>query len=623
MGSPAEDARLVIERITVSGKGWFEGADAPFSEKLTSILGAKGTGKTTLLLFLAFVLEVPLTPKQLMTVKHNLGGGRVEVWVKVAHGTRYVLARALNARASVYNERHEPLKITVAGNDLFAVDFYSHDQVGSIADEPAEQLALLDRLAGEPMRALQAELGETRKALLEREGALLAMHGTKEQLENMAAEAAEISRELSAMAPKDGSAREEVQRAHGDRILRDREQRAVASADAAIAATRAALRAVVEGARAKLGSCIDADLLAGPNGAVLRPLESRLQSAADGIERAATAASGLLDDAAKSVVEQRDALTLAHAKQEHEHGLLMAKQNEESTTAARRIQLSARFAEVMTAPANLQLKAKEWGSAKAGHAALAMTYAESRARRSKLRWDTKEALAPRLHGDVRVFLKEDGSRAAYEQAIAEGLKDHVANHVKLGKKLAELPTEVLAALVEARDSEELHARAGVTQDTAAGILAGLGRLPHLLAIQSAEVDDLAEVQLAEGTAEDRTWKSSKEFSHGERVTAALPIVMFESNRPLIIDQPEDDLDNQYVYERVVQNGILTAKHLRQMIFATHSANVAVNGASEHQLVVTKAKKQGHVTLAKTLEAALKLLEGGKEALLARLRAYGL
>jgi len=132
---------------------------------------------------------------------------------------------------------------------------------------------------------------------------------------------------------------------------------------------------------------------------------------------------------------------------------------------------------------------------------------------------------------------------------------------------------------------------------------------------TAPIDDLAEVQLDQG---DDEWKSSREFSHGERVTAVLPIVMFESTRPLIIDQPEDDLDNQ-----VVQKGILVAKHLRQMIFATHSANVAVNGASEHQLVVRKAQKKGHVTLAKTLEDALKLLEGGKDGLLARLRAYGL
>jgi len=137
---------------------------------------------------------------------------------------------------------------------------------------------------------------------------------------------------------------------------------------------------------------------------------------------------------------------------------------------------------------------------------------------------------------------------------------------------------------------------------------------------TAPIDDLAEVQLDQG---DDEWKSSREFSHGERVTAVLPIVMFESTRPLIIDQPEDDLDNQYVYDRVVQKGILVAKHLRQMIFATHSANVAVNGASEHQLVVRKAQKKGHVTLAKTLEDALKLLEGGKDGLLARLRAYGL
>jgi hypothetical protein len=179
--------RLVLERITVIGKGWFERLDVSFSEKLTSLLGAKGTGKTTLLLFVAYVLEVDLGAKEMSTIKNNLGAGRIELVVKVAHGTRYILARSWNARTSVYNERHEPLKITVAGNDLFAVDFYSHDQVGSIADLPAEQLALLDRLAGAPMRAIEGEYAAAKKELAEREASLLAMETEKTRLDNLAA----------------------------------------------------------------------------------------------------------------------------------------------------------------------------------------------------------------------------------------------------------------------------------------------------------------------------------------------------------------------------------------------------------------------------------------------------
>ena len=620
MAHDKDPSRFALERICISGKGWFEGADVPLSGKLTSVLGAKGTGKTTLLLLIAFVLEVPLTPKQLATVKHNLGGGRVELWVTVSTAARYILARAVSGRTAVYNERHEPVKITVAGNDLFAVDFYSHDQVGTIADDPDAQLELIDRIAGASMRDVQKELEETRKSLLERQAELLVMHAEKEALENMAAEAADIGRTLAEMAPKDAAQKDEIERARQHRILRDREVRAIAAAGAALAATKQALAATVSGARASLSACIDADLLQGPNGDVLRALEARLARAADGIEQAATAAAGLLDDAARAVDEQSETLTLAHAKQEHEYALLSAMQNEARDTAQRRIQLSERYAQVMTAPAHLADKSRKHGAAKTAHIALAARYAELRAARSKLRWETARALAARLHGDVRVHLREDGDKAAYKAAFTEGIKDHVHSHLKTAEKLTELPPEVLVQIVEAKDSAALFERAGVKGEAAAGVLAGLGRLPHLLALLSAKVDDIAEVQLREG---EDDWKGSTAFSHGERITAVLPIVMFESNRPLIIDQPEDDLDNQYIYERVVQKGILVAKHDRQMVFATHSANVAVNGESEHQLVVRKADKRGHVALAKTLEDALRLLEGGKAALMARLHAYGL
>jgi hypothetical protein len=352
----------------------------------------------------------------------------------------------------------------------------------------------------------------------------------------------------------------------------------------------------------------------------LRAIEAKLMAAADGIAAAATQGSRLLDDAAATLHDQTGALTLAHAAQEHEYGQLVAKQNEESATAARRLQLSQRFAEVMTAPATAQQKSKEWSAEKQAHAAAAARAFALKDQRSLLRREVKDALAARLAGDVRMFLEEGGARDDYEEAIAGGIKDHVAHHVKLAKKLAAaVPQERLAEIVEAKDISALVVEAKLGADAAQAIIAGLGRLAHLLAIQSAEVDDRACVQLDD----DGEWKGSSEFSHGERVTAVFPIVMFESDRPLIIDQPEDDLDNQYMYERVVKKGVLAAKEERQMVFATHSANVAVNGLSEQQLVVRKANRQGNVTEAKTLDAALRLLEGGKEALLARLRAYGL
>jgi predicted ATPase len=53
----------------------------------------------------------------------------------------------------------------------------------------------------------------------------------------------------------------------------------------------------------------------------------------------------------------------------------------------------------------------------------------------------------------------------------------------------------------------------------------------------------------------------------------------KSNRPLIIDQPEDDLDGEFIYHGIVPV-LRKAKERRQIIVVTHNANIAVLGNAE-------------------------------------------
>ena len=47
---------------------------------------------------------------------------------------------------------------------------------------------------------------------------------------------------------------------------------------------------------------------------------------------------------------------------------------------------------------------------------------------------------------------------------------------------------------------------------------------------------------------------------------------------MIIDQPEDELDNKVIHQ--ITENIVAAKHKRQLIFSSPNANIAVNGDSE-------------------------------------------
>jgi hypothetical protein len=80
-------------------------------------------------------------------------------------------------------------------------------------------------------------------------------------------------------------------------------------------------------------------------------------------------------------------------------------------------------------------------------------------------------------------------------------------------------------------------------------------------------------------AADGTFRPVTQGSVGQRSTAVLSLLLSAGDQPLIIDQPEDDLDNQYVYSAVV--GLLRRqKFTRQIVIATHNANIPVNGDAE-------------------------------------------
>lgn len=119
-------------------------------------------------------------------------------------------------------------------------------------------------------------------------------------------------------------------------------------------------------------------------------------------------------------------------------------------------------------------------------------------------------------------------------------------------------------------------------------------------------------------------------SAGQQATALLTVLLNQNGAPLIIDQPEDDIDNKMIKDIVEQ--VWKAKNKRQLIFASHSANFVVNGDAE--LVVccdyVKAGDQtngmikliGAIDNNKIKEEITLVTEGGRQAFKLRMDKYG-
>ena len=105
----------------------------------------------------------------------------------------------------------------------------------------------------------------------------------------------------------------------------------------------------------------------------------------------------------------------------------------------------------------------------------------------------------------------------------------------------------------------------------------------LAALEMLGLEDRVEIALDVGTPDRPDHRPLQRLSAGQRSTAILLLALLESDGPLILDQPEDDLDNRFIYEGVVRR-LRDTKEQRQFLIATHNANIPVLGDSE-QIVI--------------------------------------
>lgn len=110
----------------------------------------------------------------------------------------------------------------------------------------------------------------------------------------------------------------------------------------------------------------------------------------------------------------------------------------------------------------------------------------------------------------------------------------------------------------------------------------------------------------------------KEGSPGQKTAAILAFIMTYGNDPLILDQPEDDLDNKLIYNLIVSQ-ITSVKKSRQIIIVTHNANIVVNGDSENVIPLisrsgqTAIKGYGGLQEREIRKELCEILEGGEKA----------
>ncbi len=240
-------------------------------------------------------------------------------------------------------------------------------------------------------------------------------------------------------------------------------------------------------------------------------------------------------------------------------------------------------------------------------------------------------VSQRLRDRVQVEVTAAGDREPLFAILREKVGGRLSEAIEMLRQAQDLS---LTQFVEAcrAGADEVTERFGIAA-AQAGRLAQAD--PEVL-MQIEELDLPPTTTIRLNTAplgEPPSWQALEALSTGQKATAVLLLLLLESDAPLVVDQPEDDLDNRFITEGVVPR-MREEKQRRQFIFSTHNANIPVLGDAE--LIIGLAAlgeaNGGHARIAPehmgsiddqpVRELVEEILEGGKEAFERRRRKYG-
>jgi DNA repair exonuclease SbcCD ATPase subunit len=268
---------------------------------------------------------------------------------------------------------------------------------------------------------------------------------------------------------------------------------------------------------------------------------------------------------------------------------------------------------------------------------------EYRARVAVLRAAFAQKASAALKGslsDLHVSLKFDESASSIdaEKHIIDAMGWRTLQQLKAQALIQNLTLPALVNCLDRNDIKPIIAlknaegKAVFNQGEAQALIERLNDTSLRWELETCAVHDLPKLSVTKPVV-DKHGKTSwatrdfKRLSLGQKQSVLLALMLIsESSAPLIIDQPEDNLDSEFIYKSIVPV-LRRAKERRQIIIVTHNANIAVLGDAE-QIVALRATNErgqiwcrGSIDDPKTREAACATLEGSREAFDRRARIY--
>ena len=623
-----------IEKLKITG-GYLDGIEIDFSEHLNAVIGGRGTGKTTLLESLRFVLDaapIGQTARKQHSeiIKENLGRSkaRVEVIIRSSHmnGRRFKVARRYGEDPVVVDEEGNPSSFTPK-ELLPGIELYGQNEIYEIAQDSASQSLLLTRFLDTSKENDEQKIKEALARLKENRERLLGAQSSVADLEDEVARIPKLEEKIKQF--KSLGIEEKLKVVPlletEKRLLQRVEEEEVSNLNQAFQSIKDNLPDLTFLSDTAIGALPHkADLTS------IRQNIGELKEKAEGLlkqwdtlyETDRQAIASLVGSVREAIAKEDENLEKTFRELPATEGKTGRQVGIEFQTLLKDVEhIRPKKALIETSKKLLAELARQRQS-------ILNNLSEIRSERAARLERALKKLSRKLRGKMRLTVDPEADR----QPVVDFLLACNMENVAVGRLRWILNAEDFSPVRLAQrireGSEALQSAGwGITQSVA-GTMARLSQ-EKLLCLEEIELPDRVSIELNTAHGEAENYRSLDRLSTGQQCTAILHLLLLQNKDPLVMDQPEDNLDNAFIADRIVTE-LRSAKISRQFIFATHNANIPVFGDAEWIGVLEAVddqatmppEYQGAIDVESIKEKAAVILEGGRDAFNQRKYKYG-
>src|SRR5260370_4946894 len=585
----------VVEKIESRG-GFLPGLSVNIPQGLTCIIGARGSGKSTLAETVRFALcGLSAAPKHCADlIQANLAGGALVTITALADGSnRYRIKRGLKQSAVLLTSDGRAINTVDLDRGTFLpLDAYSSLEIEAIADEALghKRRNLLDELRSEQMRTIHLSLADSARALETNADRIRTAQRTIVDMTEQIEELGDVRARLSALAPSDRESAEDFVRLSRQQQMDQREIAKLDSADRDLKTLEESLERLRKEAQNAFAARLTEGQSANAN--ALRRYEKLLAASMAPVEKHLSAIQTRIREAQGALAQARQNVAEVHTSHDGDLARLNALNQAASEQARVRASLEQQVAKLealgqqrVELHAELETLFERRKSLKTDHILM-------RDQVSTIRDEVASQLQHEAGERVRIRVMRNADHMSYQEMLVDGLKGaRVRNQNEILATLMQLRPEQLAQLIQANDLDSFDELTHFGSERSRKILDAFRESVDPLALEITAIEDRIAIELNVATAGRPHFKDAYDLSRGQKCTPLLPILLARMDNPLTIDHPEDNLDNHFIFETVV-NAVQRMKKRRQMIFITHNANIPVLAEAELVLVMNSDGRVG-------------------------------